>query len=332
MLKVTIIVPVYNVEKYLARCLDTLISQTLSDIEIICVNDGSTDNSLNVLTQYQKFDSRIKIINKNNGGLSSARNAGIDAANGKYILFVDSDDWVSSIQAEHLYNNAEKNNSDVVIYDFVCNSFNDKKYTLLTVKDYWNKFVDTPFNIESIDSSSYKLLPVSSCLKLYRTDFINKNKIRFVEGMIFEDVPFWAEIYTKARRITYLPEVHYFYRINSVNSITKRNNRNYFDIIRAYSMVEDILKKAGYWEKYQIPFQCITAMEYMMKFFTIRQEDRHEFFDCLKNLPLNIDLSLYENDSFTDLEKRYLRCYSLLKNSGFEDFSINAAGVMNNGK
>ena len=92
--KVSIIVPVYNIEKYLAKCLDSLINQTLEDIEIICVNDGSTDNSAEILNEYAQKDCRIKIINQDNAGLSAARNTGINAANGEYIGYVDSDDWI----------------------------------------------------------------------------------------------------------------------------------------------------------------------------------------------------------------------------------------------
>ena len=92
--KISVIVPIYNVEKYLAKCLDTILAQTFSDIEIICVNDGSTDNSRKILSEYAKKDSRIKIVDKKNGGLSSARNAGMKVAQGEFISFIDSDDWI----------------------------------------------------------------------------------------------------------------------------------------------------------------------------------------------------------------------------------------------
>ena len=113
--KVSVIVPVYNVEQYLARCLDTVLAQTYENLEVICVNDGSTDNSLNILEHYARFDSRIKIVNKENGGLGSARNAGIKEAEGKYILFLDSDDYIASFAVEHLVKNAEKNNADICL-------------------------------------------------------------------------------------------------------------------------------------------------------------------------------------------------------------------------
>ncbi len=117
MAKVSVIVPVYNVEKYLEECIESLINQTLTDIEIICINDGSTDNSLKILEELQKKDNRIKIINQKNSGVSSARNNGIENATGEYIGFVDSDDWIDSDYYEKLYNTAKKYNSDIAAGD-----------------------------------------------------------------------------------------------------------------------------------------------------------------------------------------------------------------------
>ncbi len=133
-MKVSIIVPVYNVEKYLKRCLDSLISQTLKDIEIICVNDGSKDNSDKILEEYARKDSRIIIINQENQGISVARNNGMDIAKGKYVGFVDSDDWVDSDFFEKLYNAAEKNNAQMAVCSIIrLNEYRSKKY--LTLKN-----------------------------------------------------------------------------------------------------------------------------------------------------------------------------------------------------
>ena len=116
MVKVSIIVPVYNVEKYLSKCLESLINQTLKDIEIICVNDGSTDNSLSILKEYANKDSRIKIIDKQNEGVSVARNTGIEVATGEYLIFVDSDDYLVENACEKALNTIEHNNSDICIF------------------------------------------------------------------------------------------------------------------------------------------------------------------------------------------------------------------------
>ncbi len=114
-IKVSIIVPVYNVEKYLQSCMDSLVNQTLEDIEIICVNDGSTDNSLEILESYAKKDSRIKVFTIENSGNSIARNYGIKIAKGKYVGFVDSDDYINETMFEKLYNSCEQNDLDLAI-------------------------------------------------------------------------------------------------------------------------------------------------------------------------------------------------------------------------
>ena len=116
MVKISVIIPVYNVEKYLKECLDSVINQTLKDIEIICVNDGSTDNSLNILENYAKKDNRIIVISQKNKGLSGARNTGLKYCSGEYVSFIDSDDYVSKDLFELTYNNAISNNSDLVIF------------------------------------------------------------------------------------------------------------------------------------------------------------------------------------------------------------------------
>ena len=118
MVKISVIVPVYNVEPYLPQCLDSLIEQTFNDIEIICVNDGSTDGSLNVLNHYAAKDSRIKVIDKPNGGVSSARNRGLDAAQGEYISFVDGDDWLKQNAYEEIISAVDKRNVDMAVFGY----------------------------------------------------------------------------------------------------------------------------------------------------------------------------------------------------------------------
>ena len=129
MTKVSIIVPVYNVEKYLKRCLDSLVNQTLKDIEIICVNDGSTDGSLAILNEYVRNDDRIVVINQENSGQSVARNRGIDVAKGEYLGFVDSDDWVSEDYFERLHNSAIQNNAEIAVGGIIrLHRFNRRKF------------------------------------------------------------------------------------------------------------------------------------------------------------------------------------------------------------
>lgn len=323
MAKVSIIVPVYNVENYLAMCLDSLTCQTFSDIEIICVNDGSSDESLNILEHYKKFDSRIKIINKANGGLSSARNEGMASAEGKYILFVDSDDWISSNAVEVLYNNAEKNNTDMVIFDYVRND------VILTIKQYSDKYINNVFNIETMDVFSYKLIPVSAWSKFYRTDFI-KDKILFYEDMIFEDVPFWAAVYSQARRITYFPEPFYFYREGRTGSIMSSKGEKVFDVIKAYDRVESILKSSGYWNRCKYAVDMLMMLDFFSKFRTLDSSLREKFFYLVKSLHKEISYEYYKNSDLENFEKKALEIFKAWNTLSYDEFVNKFAGMRNN--
>lgn len=207
---VSILIPVYNVEAYLERCLDSLIKQTMSEIEIICVNDGSTDNSLEILERYRKLDSRIIIINKQNGGLPSARNAGLDAAQGKYVGFVDSDDYVDINMFKKLYETAEQEKSEVVIcgaHIFPENPrANDWLYACLSPwYQHYDEF-DPKVLFECVCTTPF----------LWRTfikrDLLERNHLRLDESVLIgEDKSFQAKVYPRAKGITVIPDKLYYY-------------------------------------------------------------------------------------------------------------------------
>ena len=181
---VSIIVPVYNVEKYLKRCLDSLINQTLSNIEIICINDGSKDCSGNILTEYALKDERIIVIDQENAGVSIARNVGMEVAKGEYIGFVDSDDWVDLDYFEKLYNSAKQNNCDIAVAGVIrLNKFKRKFYLnydkLIITNDKDKKF-------ELCD------IPEQGCVwnKIYQTNLLKSFNLKFEEGIYYEDAIF----------------------------------------------------------------------------------------------------------------------------------------------
>ena len=181
MVKVSIIVPVFNVEQFLGKCLDSLVNQTLKDIEIICVNDGSTDNSLEILNNYAKQDLRIKIINKKNSGLSTARNTGMKIAQGKYIGFVDSDDWVDLDFYEKLYNSAIKNNADIAVSEIYEVHWNRKFYKQKFEKEKCIENIEEKFYTLNIPEYSYVWN------KIYKRTKIEKYNFQFIPNLYYED-------------------------------------------------------------------------------------------------------------------------------------------------
>lgn len=207
---VSVLIPVYNVEDYLERCLDSVLNQTLTQIEVICVNDGSTDRSPEILKEYQENDSRIVIVNKQNGGLPSARNAGIEKARGEYVGFVDSDDYVQPNMFEKLYKTAKAEKSDVVIcganilpevprasdWLYACLSPSHRKYEKFDPEMLFNDMTVTPFLWRT----------------LIKKSLIDQNHLRLKEDiMIGEDKAFQCKVYPLANSITVIPDKLYNY-------------------------------------------------------------------------------------------------------------------------
>ncbi len=319
MTKVSIIIPVYNVELYLSRCLDSIINQSYKDIEIFCVNDGSTDNSGRILEQYRKLDSRIKILNQENKGLSAARNIAMEHITGEYVLFVDSDDYVSSWLVEKTLNNALKNSSDVVLFDYMSGNL-DYTDSIEFSNNNYVKYENSTFSIESMNADSYKLIPVSTWSKLYKTQFLKENNIKFIENCYYEDFPFWAEVYVNAKRISYQPEPLYYYNTGRNSSIMKQSGEKTFDAIIIYNKVIQTLKSFGYWEKYKIYVNLLLATDALKKFERIAPEFRMKFFNELKVFCENIEPQKYESSEFIDFEKDIMRKFSCLKTADYNVF------------
>ncbi|WP_394405155.1 glycosyltransferase family 2 protein [Streptococcus sp. 20-1249] len=217
--KVSIIIPVYNVEKYLERCLTSVINQTYQHLEIILINDGSTDQSGKICNEFAQHDNRIKVINKDNGGLSSARNAGLAIYSGKYITFIDSDDWVSPDYIEYMLSYMYSEKVDLVQCNFVPITDegvflkkvrikkNDIEY--LTSKD---KILDAFFKTQSFNTMAWG--------KLYSATFIRN--MYFLEGHNNEDTIFAADYINKLQNIVILPEIKYYYLLNTTSIMNSR--------------------------------------------------------------------------------------------------------------
>ena len=221
---VSVIIPVYNVSQYLNECLDSVINQTYSNLEIIVVDDGSTDNSGAICDLYAQRDSRMHIIHKRNGGQGSARNVGIDIATGKYVIFLDSDDYWDLNTIERLCGIAEAN--ELTLLNFSAETFVEDGVIdngLLQYKhNYLNKDVDN--GVESLkkalDLHEYY---TSVCLRFYKLQFIKDNKFRFDEGIIHEDESFAFLSYITADRVLCTSETFYKRRYHSNSTMTSKS-------------------------------------------------------------------------------------------------------------
>lgn len=222
--KVSIIIAVYNVEKYLKKCLDSLVNQTLTDIEIICTDDGSTDNSLSILKEYQASDNRIKIIEQENQGPGIARNNALDIATGKYIMIVDPDDWLELDACELAYNQIEKNQNDLVIFDY--RIYKEETGELIEEQNHFFPYKDC-INNPRISITELKTSFIQNALswqKIYRRDFLEKNKIRFLPLYLGEDSSVAILSIMQSQSISILKKYLYNYRVRNNSSSLKADS------------------------------------------------------------------------------------------------------------
>ncbi|KIL52981.1 glycosyltransferase [Jeotgalibacillus campisalis] len=226
--KVSVIVPVYNAEKYLEICIKSLIDQTLAECEFIFVNDGSTDGSEEIISRYIKSDNRIKLINQKNNGVSAARNAGIEKAVGKYIGFVDADDHVQKDMFEIFHENGEKYKADVVFSDLIseldgCNL--KTGYPFIKGKVLDKSYIETVIIPYIIEEDSFN----SVCNKVYRNNIIKNNKIAFTTDIsLGEDGYFNLQVMNCIGTLFYLDYAGYFYREVSGSATRNIIDQNYF--------------------------------------------------------------------------------------------------------
>lgn len=229
---ISIIVPIYNAEKYLKKCIDSLVNQTKKEIEIILINDGSTDSSERIIKEYK--DERIKYFKNKNQGIGKTRNFGIEKATGKYLLFVDSDDYLDKNACEKLYNKIENDSLDLLVYDFYREFDNGKKEEEKLQKFDISNLKENPKLLLNINLSPWN--------KLYKTEVIKGNNTKFVENLKYEDAPFVVEAIINSKRIGKLDESLYYYMIHS-NSETTIRDKRIFDILEIVDIIRKKVKK-----------------------------------------------------------------------------------------
>lgn len=235
--KVSVIVPIYNVEKYLEKCINSLLSQTLEDIQIILVNDGSKDNSGNIAREYEKNNkNRIIYVEKENGGLSDARNHGLKYATGDFIAFLDSDDYIEKNAYEEMYNKAIEENADYVECDFIWEFPNkirvDKQYP------YKNK------------KEMLSFVRVVAWNKLIKRQLITDNNLEFPKGLRYEDVEFTYKLIPFINKFTYVdkPFIHYVQREGSIANVQNERTAEIFTVL---DNVIEFYKKNNIYEEYR---------------------------------------------------------------------------------
>ena len=321
MVKVSVIIPVYNVENYLEECLDSIINQTLKDIEIICINDGSTDSSLEILNDYASKDSRIKVLTQENCGVSVSRNHGIKLAIGEYIYFMDSDDILELTALEELYNISKNNTEcDIVIfklinfYDGTTEKFTSKYYEMKFLRKFKNKF----FNYKDLGAKIFDV-SVSPPGKFFKKDLIHD--LTFPEGLIFEDNVFFTEAFLKSHKI-YFYDKHLYNRRLRKNSLTQSPTIKFADSIIIINKIIELTKEFGVYDLYKLKLFDKKMDSGFSRFAAVRDEDKEEFFKLLK-ADFKIFYEEYSQDSSLSREgseRSNFILQTLLKTDSYKEF------------
>ncbi|MFR1757985.1 MAG: glycosyltransferase family 2 protein, partial [Thomasclavelia spiroformis] len=305
--KLSIIVPIYNVEKYLSRCIESILNQTFREFELILINDGSTDNCKEICEKYKKIDSRIIVVNKKNGGVSSARNFGIDISRGEYIGFVDPDDFIDSNMYEILFNIINLYQSDIVICDYYkVSEYNIKKYEEIQLN---NKGIIVE-NINNIDAIE-RILTVGEKFifawnKIYKRRLFEN--LRYNEGMIYEDEFLAHRILYRCNKVSIINSSLYYYVQRKGSIVNSRFSSKKFDKVYAIKDRVDFLKDKGIvnlidkaeksfidyfvWN-YFVGYQRLENIEYELK--RLKKEFNSVFYRILDNkfISLNEKITLF---------------------------------------
>lgn len=304
-IKVSVIIPVYNVEKYLSKCLDGVISQTLKDIEIICVDDGSTDSSLDILNGYALKDNRIKIVHKENSGYGNTMNIGINIAKGEYIGIVESDDYILPGMYGILYENAKKNNLDLIKSDYYIfwDTLNYKSTNHFTnLENYYNRVLD------NTNRDIYFKFWISNCTGIYKREFINKNNIRYQDtsGASYQDVGFWLQAMSVCERAMWIDEPFYMYRQDNPDSSIK-NKGKMMAVKGEYDFVERILREKNLESELKIcNYYRMAGHKYT--FYRIDDLLKREYADIIKK-----DYDKYKEDIEPKENSEYLSIMNWVK-------------------
>lgn len=308
--KVSIIVPVYNVENYLAKCLDSLVNQTFQNIEILVVNDGSKDNSEKIIQEYaQKYPEKIKSFSKENGGLSDARNFGIDRATGDFIGFVDSDDYVTETMFEEMLDLAEKHQSKMVI----CNIQKVDQHGNITQKLTQIPNMPEKINLED-NFSVFSDLSYFACNKLFKKELFNEK--RFKKGVHFEDIQLIPQLLLACENIVQTQNFHYQY-LERTDSITKTHTEKGLDILKAVQDVETVFVKSQYAKKKKElkDFQIFEGVYSFLAYLAFVKNDE-VFYNMANKLEIFVkkrDIKLKDILSYSRFDNNYLLSLPLKK-------------------
>lgn len=298
---ITIALSVYNVEPYLRQSLDTIINQTYRNLEILCIDDCSTDNTYNILLEYQKKDNRINVIKlPRNQGLSDSRNKAIQIAKGEYILMLDGDDLFAIDMVEKAYKKIHETGADIVMWDY-CVFYNENDLP---------KLIQKPSDLIGFDESNKVALlqrPAFTWVKLVSTHALREYGIKFPHGLTKQDIPVWWYIVTKFEKIAILPERLSYYRQNPFNT-TSRKDKSVYSLAYVMDITGEYLKTCGLYDKYKNEYLRSRLGLLQGMYDYIMPELKTEAMNMIRNR-IDLDAIKYINSPTCKLSKRAILFY-----------------------
>ena len=316
---ISVIIPVYNVEKYLYVCLNSILKQTYQDFEIICIDDASTDSSLEILKYFEKKDSRIKVLkNDSNKGQGYSRNRGLELAQGKYISFLDGDDWLSPDAFEILIQKAEQDNLDLLMFKNIVyyEEHHDFGFERYYDMEFMNKFENQIFTHWDLDKTKLFAMTNGSVNKFYLKSFLDENNIRFPnENLIHEDNPFFYKLITSAKRVSIINKYLYNRRRRPGSIMTLNNERLFDNIDISYKILDVFLENEELYEYYKKEVLTYIFSIFRGKYNQIEDEFKDDFFNAVqdaykvyikkyelyKDIAENVDKSVLDFFKFDDI-------------------------------
>ena len=310
MAKVSVIIPVFNAEKYISTCIESLISQSYSDFEIICVDDGSTDNSPRILQQYMFIDPRIKIIEQKNQFAGNARNTGMEVASGKYCMFLDIDDFFEKNMIELQVRQIEKDHADICIcdadiYDDQTGTF--RKSEWLLAKSY---IPHVPFNREEIKDHIFFIKTPAAWTMIISAAFIKKYALRFQETKNTNDLYFTYAALNLAQKITVVDMVLVHYRMGTGSNLQSGNDESPLDFCRAFLKLKKLLIKKGVFDEVKRGYISLYLTNFEYHMFTLQSVQSFKvLYDYFKeNGRQELELDCHDVECFCNKERFKLLC------------------------
>lgn len=318
MCKISVVLPVFNGERYIRKSINSVLGQSLDDFELIIVNDGSTDNTIDIINSFD--DERIVLINQENKGPGAARNRALEIVKGQYVMFLDSDDWFCQGAFETSYNEVTKKDTDITIfqimkYDSGTYSEND----WFNLNNFDETFDDRVFNPHECRDFLFDI-SVSACQKIFKRKFLDKIDARFPEGIYFEDMPFFFYTFLNAERISIIRK-HLYVRQKHPGSITESVDSKFLDTVPAGQILMDIFIESGCYDMYRFDLLAFKVNGPRYALMGIEDKYKEELYSLIKEDYESIRKTSYYGDYLDELGPVKRKFFTdILKSDDYEEF------------